>query len=131
MLDASLLTELTEIAATTAPLVDRAQRILEGLTRWLPPGATWLALADPESTVYATVGSTGLEQPVLDYLDRPAVAEEIRQAGLSRSRSPLSLSDLPVPADELPTWANCLIPTGFREGLGIPLVEPAGPTWAC
>jgi hypothetical protein len=37
------------------------------------------------------------------------------------------VTELPVPIDELPTWAECLIPAGFREGLGVPLVEPGGP----
>ncbi|WGL50613.1 LuxR C-terminal-related transcriptional regulator [Nocardioides sp. BP30] len=121
------LASLTDVASTGAPLAERAQRLVDGLTRWLPPGATWLALADPDAKVYATVASTGLEQPVLDYLARPAVAESIRDAGLTRNRPPLSLADLAVPVDELPTWTDCLIPTGFREGLGVPLFEPGGP----
>lgn len=127
MLDGPPVADLIEIAATTAPLAERAERLLGGLARWLPDGATWLALADPDSNVYATVGSTGLERSVIDYLDRPAVAEEIRQAGLNPNRSPVSLSELPVPAEELPTWTGCLIPTGFRQGLGVPLFEPGGP----
>jgi DNA-binding CsgD family transcriptional regulator len=32
-----------------------------------------------------------------------------------------------VPIAELPTWADCLIPAGFQEGLGVPLCEPGGP----
>jgi DNA-binding CsgD family transcriptional regulator len=119
--------DLMEIAATIAPVAERAQRLLEGLTRWLPAGATWLALADPNSGVYTTVGSTGLERSVLDYLDRPAVAEEIRQAGLNRKRPSVGLAEVPVPLDQLPTWAGCLIPAGFQEGLGVPLFERGGP----
>jgi DNA-binding CsgD family transcriptional regulator len=30
-------------------------------------------------------------------------------------------------AEELPTWAECLAPAGFREGLGVALFEPGGP----
>jgi DNA-binding CsgD family transcriptional regulator len=37
------------------------------------------------------------------------------------------VTELPVPVDQLPTWADCLIPAGFREGLGVPLFEPGGP----
>jgi DNA-binding CsgD family transcriptional regulator len=88
--------------------------------------ATWLTLCDPDSSRYATVGSTGLDRPVLDYLDRPTVAQEIRTAGLNRSRPPVSLKELPVAAEDLPTWAECLIPTGFRDGLGVPLSEAGG-----
>ena len=32
-----------------------------------------------------------------------------------------------MPVDQLPTWADCLIPAGFRDGLGVPLSEPGGP----
>lgn len=119
--------ELIEIAFSNFPLLERAQALLERLDRWLPVEATWLALSDPESNAYTTVGSTGLERSVLDYLDRPAVAQEIQLTGLNRNRPPVSVADLPVPADELPTWAECLVPAGFREGLGVPLFEPGGP----
>jgi hypothetical protein len=36
------------------------------------------------------------------------------------------VADLPVSVDELSTWAECLAPAGFREGLGVALVEPGG-----
>lgn len=119
--------ELIEIAASTLPLIERAQGLLERLDRWLPVEATWLTLSDPESNVYATVGSTGLERSVLDYLDRPAVAQEIQLYELNQNRPPVSVAELPVAVDELPTWAECLIPAGFRDGLGVPLCEPGGP----
>lgn len=119
--------ELIEIADSNLPLIERAQGLLERLDRWLPVEATWLTLCDPESNVYATVGSTGLERSVLDYLDRPAVAQEMQLTGINRNRPPVSVSELPVAVDELPTWAECLTPAGFREGLGVPLFEPGGP----
>jgi DNA-binding CsgD family transcriptional regulator len=127
MHDDSPFAEMSEIAATTVPLVDRAQGLVDMLDRWLPVEATWLALSDPGSNIYTTVGSTGLGRSVLGYLDRPSVAREIRMANLHRNRSPVSVAELPVPAAELPTWAECLTPTGFREGLGVPLFEPGGP----
>ncbi|WP_343908128.1 helix-turn-helix transcriptional regulator [Nocardioides aquiterrae] len=95
--------------------------------RWLPADAIWLTLSDPGSTVSATVGSTGLDQSILDYLDRPSVAREIQLAELNQNRPPVTVTELPVPVDELPTWADCLLPAGFREGLGVPLCEPGGP----
>jgi DNA-binding CsgD family transcriptional regulator len=118
--------EMHEIATSTLPLPERAQGLLETLERWLPVEATWLALSDPQSNVYATIGSTQLEDPVLDYLDRPSVGREIQLAGLHKKSWPVSLRELPTPAEELPTWAECLIPAGFREGLGVPLFEPGG-----
>ena len=78
--------EIIKIAASTLPLIERAQGLLERLDRWLPVEATWLTLSDPESNVYATVGSTGLERSVLEYLDRPAVAQEIQLFELNQNR---------------------------------------------
>lgn len=119
--------ELIEIATSSVPLLERAQGLADSLDRWLPVEATWLTLCDPQSNVYATVGSTGLERSVLDYLARPSVGQEIQRTELNQDRPPVSLAELPVDVEELPTWTDCLIPAGFREGLGVPLVEPGGP----
>jgi hypothetical protein len=70
--------EMIEIAACTGSLPERAQGLLERLDRWVPSDAAWLALCDPRSNVYATVASTGLDRSVIDYLDRPAMAQEIQ-----------------------------------------------------
>ena len=118
--------EMIEIAGSTAPLLERAQELLQTLSRLVPSEAAWLALSDPRSNVYATVSTTGLDRSVIDYLDRPAVAREIQLAGVNRNRRPVSVGELPITADELPTWAECLIPAGFREGLGLALFEPGG-----
>jgi DNA-binding CsgD family transcriptional regulator len=118
--------EMIEIAASTAPLLERAQGLLQGLNRCVPSEAAWLALSDPGSSVYATVSSTGLDRSVIDYLDRPATAQQIRLTGLNRNRRPVSVADLPVAVDQLPTWTECLAPAGFREGLGVALFEPGG-----
>jgi DNA-binding CsgD family transcriptional regulator len=118
--------QLSEIAGSTAHLHERAHALLQGLSRWVPCDAAWLALSDPGSTVYATVGSTGLDRSVIEFLDRPAVAQEIRLTGVNRNQPPVSVGELPVAADELPTWAECLAPAGFREGLGVSLFEPSG-----
>jgi DNA-binding CsgD family transcriptional regulator len=126
MRDDPLVAEMGEIAASTAPLPERAQGLLQSLDRWVPYEAAYLALSDPWSNVYVTVGSTGLDRSVIDYLDRPGTAQEIELAGLDRNRPPVSLAEMPVPADELSTWAECLLPAGFREGLGVALFEPGG-----
>jgi DNA-binding CsgD family transcriptional regulator len=127
MRDVPQVAEMIEIAGSTAPLPERAQGLLQALDGWLPTEATWLALSDPETSAYTTVGSTGLERSVVDYLDRPEVAQEVRLAELNQNRPPVSLAELPIPVDELSTWTDCLIPAGFREGLGVPLFEPGGP----
>ena len=127
MTDDAPVAEMLEVAASTVPLLERAQTLVEILDRWLTVDAVWLTLSDPASHVYATVGSAGLERPVLDYLSSPSVAHEIQLTELNQARPPVSVTELPVPVDELPTWADCLIPAGFRGGLGVPLCEPGGP----
>jgi hypothetical protein len=119
--------DMLEIASSAVPVLERARGLVESLDRWLPTEAIWLTLSDPASHDYATVGSSGLERSVLDYLDRPTVAQEIQLAELNRNRPPVSVTELPVPVHEFPTWADCLIPAGFRGGIGVPLFEPGGP----
>lgn len=118
--------EMIEIAASTVPLPERAGGLLQWLERWATFEAAWLALCDPRSNSYTTVGSAGLDPSVLTYLDRPAMAQEIELSGLNRKRPPVSVAELPVPVDELPAWAECLTPAGFREGLAVALFEPGG-----
>jgi DNA-binding CsgD family transcriptional regulator len=40
---------------------------------------------------------------------------------LRRRNRPLCLRDLPVPAAEIPSWAEHWWPAGYREGIGVPL----------
>jgi DNA-binding CsgD family transcriptional regulator len=126
MRDDAPIAEMMEIAVSTASLRERAQGLVQELDRWVPVDAAWLALTDPGSTAYARVASTGLDPPTLDYLDRPAVALEIELAGLNRNQQPVSMTELPVTVEELATWAECLIPAGFRDALAVPLFERSG-----
>lgn len=121
------LAEMIDIAVSMVPLVDRARGVVESLNGWLPVDAIWLSLSDPESHVHATVGSSGLERRVLEYVDRPTVAREIQLDELNQDRPPISSIELPIPIEEHRTWAECLIPAGFRDALAVPLVEPGGP----
>jgi DNA-binding CsgD family transcriptional regulator len=54
------------------------------------------------------------------------MARDIEDTGTDRARPPLSPSDLPYPAEELPTWADCLMPAGIHEALALALFAPAG-----
>src|SRR4051812_17536002 len=111
--------ELAEIAASTDPLPERSHEMLERLRRVVPFDAAWLALTDPTSGSYPTVASTDLDVSTLQYLNGPTVAHDIEVTHTDRGRPPLSPSDLPYPAVELPTWAECFIPAGFHEALGV------------
>lgn len=119
--------QMVEIANSAVPLLERARCLVETVDHWLPSHAIWLTLLDPGADVYATVGSTGLERSVFDYLNGRPVTREIRLADLDGDRPPVTVRELPVAGDQLPTWADCLIPTGFRQGLGVPISEPGGP----
>jgi DNA-binding CsgD family transcriptional regulator len=112
---------LAEIAAMPGRLPERAQALLVELHRHIPFDASWLALADPLGSGYTSLASTSLGQGTLQYLSGPKMAHDIEVTGTNRARPPLSPSDLPYPADELPTWAECLIPAGYHEALAVAL----------
>ena len=114
---------LAERAASTGPLPGRAQEMLEGLRRLVPFDAAWLALADPIGSGYTTLASTALDEGTVLYLSGPQNAHDIEVTQTDRARPPLSPSDLPYPAEDLPTWAECLIPAGFREALAVSLFD--------
>ena len=115
--------ELAEIAASTNPLPQRSQEMLDRLRRLVPFDAAWLALAEPMSRRYTPLASTDLDHGVLDYLSGPQTAHDIEVTGIDRARPPLSPSDLPYPATDLPTWAECLLPAGIHEALAVALFD--------
>jgi DNA-binding CsgD family transcriptional regulator len=117
---------MAEAATSAGTTSERAQAMVEVLSLVVPFDGAWLALADPLSHSYYSLASVGLDAPVVDFLSGPLMARDIEVTGTDRARPPLSLSDLPYPAEELPTWADCLLPAGIHEGLGLALFEPAG-----
>ncbi|MGY1608681.1 MULTISPECIES: response regulator transcription factor [unclassified Geodermatophilus] len=114
--------ELAEIADSTSPPSERTQEMLEKLRRIVPFDAAWLATADPMSS-YTCVASTGLDESTLRYLSGSTAAHDIEVTHTDPAHLPLSSSDLPYPAADLPTWAECLLPAGFHESLGVALFD--------
>jgi hypothetical protein len=53
-------------------------------------------------------------------------SRDIEATGTDRAVPPLSPSDLPFPVEELPGWAEYLIPAGYREGFAVALFGPGG-----
>jgi len=100
--------------------------MLEVLRQVVPFDAAWLALADPLSRSYHRLASVGLDAPTLQFLSGPQMARDIEATGTDRAGLPLSPSDLPFPADELQTWAECLVPAGIHEALAVALFAPTG-----
>jgi DNA-binding CsgD family transcriptional regulator len=117
---------LLETAAAAGTTSERAQALLEVLRRVVPFDGAWLALADPLGHGYHSLASVDLDVATVDFLSGPVNARDIEVTGADRARPPLSPSDLPYPAEELPTWAECLIPAGIHEALVLALFAPAG-----
>jgi DNA-binding CsgD family transcriptional regulator len=126
MRDALARRQLTEIAASTAPIGTRAQAMLETMRHLIPFDGAWIALADPLTDSYVSLGSFGLDESTLEYLSGPMMAREIAVIGGDRAGPPRSLSGLPRPSDELPSWAACLVSGGFHQALTVALFTPGG-----
>ncbi|MGY1814411.1 response regulator transcription factor [Blastococcus sp. SYSU D00820] len=117
------LLELAEVAASSGPLPERSQGMLEALRRLVPFDAAWVALADPMRSSYTSVGSSALDEDTVRYLSGPQMAHDIEVTGTDHARPPLSPSDLPYPAADLPTWAECLVPAGVHEAMAVALFD--------
>jgi len=117
---------LAETAVSAGSTSERGQALLEVLHRIVPFDGAWLALADPVGSGYHSLASVDLDRPVVDFLSGPLMARDIEVTGTDRARPPLSPSDLPYPAEELPTWAECLHPAGINEALAVALFCPEG-----
>jgi DNA-binding CsgD family transcriptional regulator len=118
--------EVSRIAATPDRPAERAAALLEPLHRLLPFDGAWLALCDEERRGHRSLVSTGWDRRTAAYLDGPVLVDEIEQLGMTRSHTPLRVADFPLPASELRSWAECLLPAGFREGLGMCLFAADG-----
>lgn len=106
---------------TLATPPERTRGLLEVLRRAAPFDAAFLAFADPWERRYYSLATVDLDDTAVRFLEGPRVARDTELTGTDRARLPLGPSDLPYPAEELPTWAECLIPSGLREGLGVSL----------
>ena len=117
---------LAETAASTGTTAERAQALLEVLRRLVPFDGAWLGLADPLGHGYHSVASVDLDGPTVEFLSGPLMAQDIEVTGTDRARPPLSPSDLPDPAEALPTWSDYPLPSGIHEALTVALFAPAG-----
>jgi DNA-binding CsgD family transcriptional regulator len=118
--------ELAGIAMTPATLQERAEAVLAALGRVLPFDAAWLAVRDPEERRHTPLATAGHAEPLRrNFLTRDADAE-VGQLGLNRHRPPMLASEMPVPLTESRSWAEYLLPAGFRGGLAAGLFTPGG-----
>jgi DNA-binding CsgD family transcriptional regulator len=117
---------LAETATSGGTTSERAQSLLEVLRGLVPFDGAFLAFADPLGRGYHSLVTVDLDARTVEFLSGPQVARDIEVTGTDRERPPLGPSDLPYPAEELPTWAECLIPSGVHEGLGVALFARGG-----
>jgi DNA-binding CsgD family transcriptional regulator len=118
--------ELAEVVASADPLPRRAEQLLAALRRVVPFDGAWLALADPHHPSYSTLASVDLAASTLAFLTGPQHARDMEVTGSHRIAIPRSPSDLPYPAEELPSWSEFLIPAGYHEALGMSVFAPDG-----
>ncbi|WP_157720364.1 helix-turn-helix transcriptional regulator [Friedmanniella luteola] len=118
--------QVSRIAAAPDSPVERATALLEPLQRLLPFDGAWLALRDEDRRGHRSLISTGWDRRTAAYLNGPVLVDEIERLGMTRSHQPLRVADFPSPASELRSWAECLLPAGFREGLGMCLFSADG-----
>lgn len=116
--------EFAEIAASNEQPAARAQQMLASIHDLVPFDGAWIATAEPHGWGYSSLANIALDGTTLGHLSGPVTAHDIEIAGADRVRPPMSPSDLPYPAETLRTWAECLIPAGYREGLGVALFGP-------
>lgn len=115
---------LAEIAASNEPIPARAHAMLASIGQTIPFDGAWIALAEPHGWGYTSIASIAIDRKTLAHLSGPVMARDIELAGADRIGPPMSPSDLPYPAETLRTWSECLLPAGYREGLGVALFGP-------
>jgi len=123
---ADVAVEVARIAADCRPIEHRALELLEPLRRVLPFCAAWISVLDPERREQPPLVCVGHDEGLRAYMAGPAGVAEVEQLALDRSREAATLADLPVPLEEVRSWAEYLAPAGFRGGVVVPLRTPDG-----
>ena len=122
--DAVVRREMTEVAASADSLPRRAEQLLAVLRRVVPFEGAWLALADLHHPAYTTLASADLTGSIVAFLESPAHIRDVEATGSHRATTPITASELPYPVEELPTWADQLLPAGYRDSMAVSLFAP-------
>jgi DNA-binding CsgD family transcriptional regulator len=88
---------LAGIAASAAPLRDRAGALLRELRPLVPYDGAWIAGADPATSTYTALASVDLDGATLQHLSK-----------------------------ELTTRTECIVPAGYHAGVGVALFAADG-----
>jgi DNA-binding CsgD family transcriptional regulator len=114
--------EISNITSTVHDVSARSEAVLDALERVEPFEAGMIRAYDPAARVVPLLATRGFSDRILRQFDN--AYDEIEQLGLNRPRSPLRVRDMPVPPDELESWAEYLRPAGFRDGVAVCLLTP-------
>lgn len=118
----AILTEVAAIATTAAATItERARAVLTPLRRLVPFDAAWIALLDPERRQQVPLVRLGYDAKVQEYLDSTQHVDDVERTNFHRYAQPMRVKDFPIPAGELPVWAEHLRPAGFGEGIAVSL----------
>jgi DNA-binding CsgD family transcriptional regulator len=118
--------KLGEFASSCRAVPERAQAFLETVRELVGYDGAWLAQADPMTSTCEALVGVDLGCTTASCLSGVNMARDIEVTGANRVQPPLTPSDLAFPAEELPTWAECLLPAGYREALGVSLFASGG-----
>jgi len=118
--------EINRVTAGTSDMTLRLAELWPQLRTVVPFEAAWTGVVDTERPGYQTLTAVGHDAANRAYLESGEFNDQVEAFGLFRRNRPLCLRDVPVPAAEIPSWAEHWWPAGYREGLGVPLVAPDG-----
>jgi DNA-binding CsgD family transcriptional regulator len=118
--------DVMNVAAAPGRAVDRAEALLDALSRLVSFEGSFVALLHPGRREHRSLVRSGYDDRTCVFLDGPAWMDDIELLGLQHKRPPMRACDLPVPPQAVQAWAEYLVPAGFREGLGLGLFTPDG-----
>jgi DNA-binding CsgD family transcriptional regulator len=122
----SIVVDIADIASGRGGVVQRGGAVLERLHTMVRYDACFVALLHPGRREHLCLARSGYDARTCAYLDSADFMADVELLGLQRSRPPMRVCDLPVPAHEVRAWAEYLAPAGLREGVGIGLFTPDG-----
>ncbi|GAA3744187.1 hypothetical protein GCM10022225_29750 [Plantactinospora mayteni] len=123
---AEIVTDVERIAALPGDVRDRVRELLRVLHRLVPSVASMVHLLNPELREFRGLGASGYNAAIIAFMHGSEHYREMELVGMDRDRPPMCVRDVPVPLDELRSWAEHLGPAGYREGIGVTLFSPDG-----
>lgn len=115
-----ILREIAEIAVCAVTVAERPETILVALQPVIPFEGGRVLLADPATGGPMPLMSQGCDARTREYVGDPNNVRGADVAGVSRTRKPMCLRDLPVGSLDNSDWRECLhqpVPRRHRRGV--------------